>query len=175
MKTLVIYTSTTGFTEKYAQWLTERLGADLMKVNEAMKKSDSYFDKYDALIYGGWALAGSIQKSKWFLERLERWQGKRLALFCVGASPAENEEVDVAMDNILTAEQKNVAQVFYCPGGLSYERMPFTYRLAMRAFAALMKRKHPDDEKVRILSSSYDVSDPKYLDPLVEYITAKEA
>ena len=29
MKTLVVYTSQTGFTKRYAQWIAERMEADL--------------------------------------------------------------------------------------------------------------------------------------------------
>lgn len=176
MKGLIIYSSTTGFTEKYAKWLAEKLQADLLTINEATKKPDTFFEVYEALVYGGWALAGKIHKSKWFLDRLEHWKGKRLALFCVGASPSENvEEVREALSQVLTPKQAQYAKVFYCPGGLNYERMPITYRMAMRTFAFVMKRKHPEDTKMhRILSTSYDNSDPVHLDPIVEYLTITE-
>lgn len=172
MKTLIIYSSATGFTAKYARWLAERIQADVLPVHEAEKKSDVYFKPYDALVYGGWALAGSIHKSNWFLDHLEQWKDKRLAIFCVGASPLEdNEEVNEFLENALSPEQKRYAKVFYCPGGLNYERMGLGYRLMMRAFAAVMKRKHPEDKKMHeLISSSYDISDPKYLDALIAYL-----
>ena len=42
MKTLIIYTSQTGFTKKYAEWLAERTGGDVLELKEAKKV---YVDK----------------------------------------------------------------------------------------------------------------------------------
>ena len=42
MKTLIIYTSHTGFTRKYAEWLADRMGGDLMELKDAKKKTAGY-------------------------------------------------------------------------------------------------------------------------------------
>ena len=42
MKTLIIYTSQTGFTKKYAQWLADKVSGDLMDLKEAKKKRDVF-------------------------------------------------------------------------------------------------------------------------------------
>ena len=34
MKTLVIYTSQTGFTKKYADWLADEMGADIFDLKD---------------------------------------------------------------------------------------------------------------------------------------------
>ena len=87
MKTLIIYTSQTGFTKRYAHWLADRVSGDLLDLKDAQKKGLDYFDSYDAICYGGWAMAEKIVKSKWFLEKAEIWKNKRLAMFCVGGTP----------------------------------------------------------------------------------------
>jgi hypothetical protein len=69
MNALIIYTSQTGFTKKYAQWLAERTGGSLLELKEAQKKSPGFFDGYDAICYGGWAMAGSLVKAKWSWEK----------------------------------------------------------------------------------------------------------
>ncbi len=38
MKTIVIYNSQTGFTKRYAEWITEATGADLLELSTAKKK-----------------------------------------------------------------------------------------------------------------------------------------
>ena len=43
MKTLVVYTSQTGFTKKYAQWIAERMEADLFDLKDVQKKENSFF------------------------------------------------------------------------------------------------------------------------------------
>ena len=38
MKALVVYTSQTGFTKRYAEWIMKRLQADILDVRDAKKK-----------------------------------------------------------------------------------------------------------------------------------------
>ncbi|WP_459129932.1 flavodoxin domain-containing protein [Guggenheimella bovis] len=172
MKTLIIYKSETGFTEKYAHWLGERVQGEVMKFNDAKRKDDAFFQGFDRIVYAGWAMAGSISGSDWFKKKLSVLKGKRLALLCVGAAPGDTEETREALEKMLTSEERKLAEVFYVQGGLNYERMPLHLKLAMRAFTAMMKKKKPEEtEMIQMLSSSYDCSDPKYLEPLIEYLT----
>lgn len=64
MKTLIIYTSQTGFTKRYAEWIAEKMSGELLDLRDAQKKSDDYFKDFDAICYGGWAMAGSLVKAK---------------------------------------------------------------------------------------------------------------
>ena len=57
MKTIVIYTSQTGFTRRYAQWIAQAAKADCLKLAAAKIKDLSV---YEAIIFGGWGCAGSI-------------------------------------------------------------------------------------------------------------------
>ena len=41
MKTLVIYSSRTGFTKRYAEWIAERTQGDLLELKDAKKKDDT--------------------------------------------------------------------------------------------------------------------------------------
>ena len=106
MKTIVIYTSQTGFTKRYAEWIAERMNADILDLKEAKKKPDSFFGGYDAIVYGGWCMAGKVAKSSWFLGKASGWQGKKLAVFAVGCSPDGTPEVAEALKKLLTDEQR---------------------------------------------------------------------
>jgi menaquinone-dependent protoporphyrinogen IX oxidase len=174
MKTLIIYTSQTGFTKKYAEWLSERMKADIYELKDVQKKDDAFFDEYQAIVYGGWAMAGKIVKVNWFLEKADSWKEKRLAVFCVGGSPNENPEVEKMLQSMLTDEQKKYIRAFYCQGGFNYEKMNTASRLAMKMFvSALKKKKDPtEDEKimVKMISESYDISDRKFIEPIAEYL-----
>ena len=79
MKTLIIYTSQTGFTKKYSQWLADEMKADIYDLKDAKKKDAAFFDAYDAIVYAGWIMAGKVVKSNWFLEKTPDWKEKRLA------------------------------------------------------------------------------------------------
>ena len=60
---------------------------------------------------------------------------------------------------------------FYCPGGLNYEKMPFLSKLMMRALLKSLRAKkdktETDQEMIKMISGSYDISDKKYIEPIL--------
>ena len=58
MNTIIIYSSQTGFTERYAKWLADELSAETITLADAKKKNDDYFKEADAIVYGGWVMGG---------------------------------------------------------------------------------------------------------------------
>ncbi len=179
MKTLIIYTSQTGFTKKYAEWLAEKMNGDLLELKDARKKTTEYFEDYDAICYGGWVMAANIVKVKWFLEKAADWKNKRIAVFCVGGSPNDNPDIDVFLKNALTEEQKKYVKLFYCQGGFNYEKMNGPSRIAMKMFVSTLKKKKDltQEEKMAAekMSSSYDITDIKYIEPIVSYLSGKDS
>ncbi len=174
MKILIIYTSQTGFTKRYAKWLAEKMSGDLLDLKDAQKKSDDYFKDYDAICYGGWAMAGNLVKAKWFLDKAADWKNKRLAVFCVGGSPNDNPDVEVFLQNMLTDEQRRYIMAFYCQGGFNYEKMKAPSRIAMKMFVSTLRNKKDATEEEKIMfekmASSYDISDVKYIEPIAAYL-----
>lgn len=169
MKTIVIYQSQTGFTKRYAQWIAEAAGADCLELSEAKKKD---LTAYEAIIFGGWACAGGISKLGWFKGNIDKWEGKKLIAFCVGASPIENPEIEPTLQrNFSESEYKRIS-IFYCPGGLNYEKMPAHSRLMMKMFVKSLKgKKNPTEterQMAQLLSASYDISDKKYIEPILK-------
>lgn len=109
MKTIVIYNSQTGFTKRYAGWIATSANADCLELSDA-KKAD--LSSYDAIVFGGWACAGSISKISWFKNNMKQWTGKKLIAFCVGGSPIDNPEIETALKNNFTAEEFKKINVF---------------------------------------------------------------
>ncbi len=171
MKTIVIYNSQTGFTKRYAQWIAEATDGDCFELSVA-KKMD--LTSYEAIIYGGWACAGSISKLGWFKSNMDKWTGKKLIAFCVGGSPIENPEIKPTLDKLFNEEEKKLVKVFYCPGGFNYEKMSAPSKLMMKMFIKSLKAKKDktdDDElMIKMISSSYDISDNKYIEPILQYL-----
>ena len=132
------------------------------------------FSPYGAVVYGSWACAGKIRKLGWFKSRIRGWSGKRLAVFCVGASPAESPEIEPFLRRSFTDEERERAAVFYCPGGLNYEGMPLPSKLMMRAFAKstrAKKGKTPEEEVMAgMIGASYDIADQRYIEPILAYL-----
>lgn len=169
MKTIVIYNSQTGFTKRYAQWIAEAAGADCFELSEAKKIN---MDDHDAIIYGGWACAGGISKLNWFKSNMNKWAGKKLIVFCVGGSPLESPEVMPALNRNFTESELQKINVFYCPGGFNYEKMSAPSKLMMKLFIKTLKAKKDrtdaDNEMIKMISSSYDISDRKYIEPILK-------
>lgn len=169
MKTIVIYNSQTGFTKRYAQWIAEAAGADCLELSEAKKKN---MDGYEAVIFGSWACAGGISKLGWFKGNLDRWAGKKLIVFCVGGSPMDSPEIQPALDRNFNGPEWDKVNIFYCPGGFNYEKMPAPSRLMMKLFIKTLKAKkgrtEADDQMIKMISSSYDISDRKYIEPIIK-------
>lgn len=169
MKTIVVYTSQTGFTKRYAQWIAEAAGADCVELSEAKRKN---LDTYEAIVYGGWACAGGIKNLKWFKGNIEKWADKKLIAFCVGASPIENPEIEPTLKRNFTEAEFKKVRVFYCPGGFNYEKMSASSKMMMKMFIKMLKAKknktEADQEQIKMISSSYDISDRKYIEPILE-------
>ena len=173
MKTIVIYNSQTGFTKRYAQWIAEKSNAECIEYSKA-KNMD--LNSYDAVVFGGWAVAGSISKLKWFKKNISEWRNKKLIVFCVGASPIENPEIELTLPKNFSEEDLKAVKWFYCPGGLDYEKMPAASRLMMKMFVKALNAKkdktEADKEQIRLLSSSYDISDIKYIEPIIDCLNS---
>lgn len=172
MKTIVIYNSQTGFTKRYAEWIAEATGADCFELSAAKKKD---LAAYDAIIFGSWACAGGIRKLGWFKGNVDRWRDKKLIAFCVGASPIDSPEIDPALKRNFTESEREKISVFYCPGGLNYEKMPAPSKLMMKMLLITLKAKkgktEADQEMIKMISASYDISDKKYIEPILNCLS----
>ncbi len=169
MKTAVIYHSQTGFTKRYAEWIAEAAGADCLELSEAKKKS---MDSYEAIVFGGWACAGGISKLSWFKGQIDQWPDKKLIVFCVGGSPIENPEIEPTLKRNFSESEWKKVHVFYCPGGFHYEKMSAPSKFMMKMFIKALKSKknktEEDEKMIKMISSSYDISDRKYIEPILE-------
>lgn len=168
MKAIVIYNSQTGFTKRYAQWIAEDAGTECLALSEAKKKD---LAGYDAIVFGSWACAGGISKINWLKANMDKWTDQKLIVFCVGASPMENPEIEAAFKkNFKESEWKRV-NAFYCPGGFNYEKMSVPSKLMMKMFLKTLKAKKDKTKEeqvmIKMISSSYDISDKKYIEPIL--------
>ncbi len=171
MKTIVIYNSKTGFTEKYAKWIAQEVNAECVTTQEVKKIE---LDHYDTVVFGGWACAGGISKLSWFKANMSAWSDKKLIVYCVGGSPSNNPDIEVALRKNFSDSEWEKVRVYYCPGGFNYERMSSGSKLLMKMFVKSLKAKknQTEEEKIMIkmISSSYDISDKKYIEPIISYI-----
>ena len=169
MKTIVIYNSQAGFTKRYARWIAESTGADCLELSVAKKKD---LTTYEAIIFGGWACAGNISKISWFKNNIAKWTDKKLVAFCVGGSPIDNPEIQPSLERIFSESELKKVNVFYCPGGFNYEKMSVPSKLMMKMFLKTLKAKknktEEEREMIKMISTSYDISNKKYIEPILQ-------
>ena len=181
MKPIVVYSSQTGFTEKYAKWISEALGCEAIPLKQA-KKTDLL--SYDLVIYGGWCCAGSVNNLKWILDKVPSLveNNKKFLVFAVGGSPIENPDLAEGLSNISNKIKEklpkntideSIFKLVYCPGGFNYEKMGKGSKIMMKMFLTMLKsnknKTQKDEEMIKMISSSYDISDKKYIEPILAF------
>lgn len=181
MKTVVVYTSKTGFTKKYAEWIAEELECD---VRELKGLTAGRLSEYDCIIYGGGLMAGKVggfDKVK-LLANLDSFGGddvkdggeRHFILFATGSTPQDMPGTveKIEADNVCDGEA--VEKIFYFEGGLDYENMGFMGRSMIKMMRkTVLKKKDITEEEKWLMSrieKSYDGTNRDYIKPLVEYV-----
>lgn len=172
---LIVYKSATGFTRHYAEIAGEALGCKVMDYSNVTVK---LLAKYDTVVYGTRAHAGTIDGFSKMRKLFLRSGAKQFVLFVTGAMPnAEEEMIAGLWKQNLSAEEIVQIPHFYMQGGLCYERMSFPDKLMMKGFAAMMRKKKDKSENEKALEKaiarSYDISDRKYAVPLIDFLKAQ--
>lgn len=172
MKTIVIYKSKTGFTKRYAQWISEELKCDVASFEKASEVS---LTDYEMIIYGGGIYAGKIGGLKKMKALLENKPKTKLIVFATGATPSGVEEViNTTWKGNLTEEELIAVPHFYMQSGLSYEKMGFFDRMMMKAFSKMLSKKEdksPEGAGTQLaITKSHDISSREFIKPLVQYV-----
>lgn len=168
MKTVVIYKSKTGYTKKYAEWISEELGCD---IKENAQISDIL--DYDMIICGGGVYAGSVNGAKVITKNLGKLSGKKLILFAVGSNIEAEGNSAAFWSKTLTAEQQEYIGHFFLRGGFDFSKVKGADRLIMS-----MMKKHLENIKnptefdkgfLAAYSEPVDFTDKKNLAELLLY------
>lgn len=169
---MIIYKSSTGFTKKYARLIAQKTGGRLVDYKEA---TPELMSGCDVIIFGSRAHAGRIDGYKKIRDMFRKSTAQRFLLFVTGAMPATAKDtINEFWTQNLTGKELEDIPHFYMPGGLCYERMSLTDRLMMKTMAKMLKKKKdktPQElEMERAISSSYDISDKAYAEPLIDFL-----
>lgn len=169
---IVVYTSETGFTEKYAGWIAEELKCKAVKRTEISRDD---LRNCDVIIYGGGMYAGQINGLKKMKQMVQGLNRKQMVVFSTGATPAEfKDTVKQALDQNFTEEEKNSIPAYYFQSGLNYEKMSFKSKMMMKMFASMMAKKKDKTEEEQVmaegLKSSSDMCRREWIDPLVSCV-----
>lgn len=169
---LIVYKSVTGFTREYAESAAAALGCPCLPLSKASVHS---VPAGGTLVFGGRLHGGKIDGLAPALKLRAASGARRLVVFATGASPdGYGEVVSQMWENNLGPGLLNNVPHFYLPAGLRYEKMGPVDRLMMRGLKSFMARKKDKSEYERALermiSSSYDISAPEYLEPMLKLL-----
>lgn len=180
MNTAVIYKTKYGFTETYARWIAEDLGAELLSADK-VKTAD--LQNYSTLIFGGGLYAGGVSGISTLTKNFERIKSKALYLFTVGAADVtEQKNIDSirsSLGRVLTPTMMQTIKIYHFRGGMKYSEMSLTHR-AMMDMMIKMVRKKPESElraEDKMMLETYgqdvDFTDLRMISPLLEDIKAR--
>lgn len=121
MKIIVVYSSTTGFTKRYAKWIAEKLGCKAVEWNKEITQK---LDEYDRIIYGGSLMANRILN----LDKMKAVDHKKLIVFAVGFSEKSSSlESELSKQN-----QIEDLPFFYYRGGVKLEALNFFKKMLIK-------------------------------------------
>ncbi|MDD3881714.1 MAG: flavodoxin domain-containing protein [Eubacteriales bacterium] len=164
MKRIIVYSSQTGFTERYAKWIAKALDCESIPLKQASKEALSGYDK---VIYGGWVMGNMI----FGLDKLLNITPNPEAVFAVGSTPA-SDDITAAIKEQNKLES---TPLFYMQGGFAFEKLAFPQRMILKVLkksVAKKANKSPHDEfMAKTLGTSFDGSDERQIDSLVNWVS----
>ena len=176
MKGIILYRSKYGATKRYADWLAEETGFDCIETGNA--KIEEVM-KYDTVVLCGGIYASGIAGLKFLRKHVGQLRGKKVIVFCDGASPYEES----AFQELYAYNMKGGLAgrpCFYGRGGWDPERQGFVDRNLCAMLRRAVAKKKPEDmqawEKALAEAGNekHDWTDRAYLAPVLEAIRQTE-
>lgn len=174
-KTIVLYQSKYGATQRYAGWIAEALNCESASIKSFDAKR---LGEYDTIVYGGGVYASGIKGLGLLKKHAKKLCGKRIVCFAVGAAPHEEATIENLKTKNLTDALENAA-FFYCRGALDIQKMKGLDKVVMSMFAKMGAKKDsseisPSDASLpENISEAQDWIDKDYLAPVIAYLRAE--
>jgi menaquinone-dependent protoporphyrinogen IX oxidase len=175
MKTIVIYKSKTGFTKKYAEWITEELLGDIFDASEVTL---DMLTEYDTIIYGGSLYASGIVGMKLITKNIGMLKDKKIVVFATGVSPAREDTVKGIVDKNFNKEQQKYIEFFYLRGGFNYDKLNSFDKFLMtllRGKIKLKKKEALTNDEIGMLAvydKPVDFTMKKNIDSIIDYVNS---
>ena len=171
-KTVVIYQSKYGATQKYAQWLAKALFCEAV---ERKKFSEKRFADYDTIIYGAGIYGTGIAGISWLKKNATALTDKLTVCFAVGASPFEASALEEIKKKNLKDELESMP-CFYCRGAFDEQRMTTGDKLLISMLKKMVAKKDPaafepwEAALMESIGKAGDWTDEKNLEPIISYV-----
>lgn len=174
-KTIVIYKTTSGFTKKYAEWITQSLDCDIM--DRRLVDTNNILD-YDVIIYGGSLHAVGISGIDIIKKNLSKLTDKTIVIYTTGASPARPKISSEVLNRNFTPEEQKQITFFYLRGGFNFHKLNCVNKVLMTFMKWKIKSKKDwnSDEKgmMEAFSNPVDFTDRENIKELVDFVRSKQ-
>ena len=156
MKTIVIYKSKYGSTEKYARWIAEELSCEANDVKNV--KIDDLLE-YDTIIYGGGLYAEVIAGVYILTKNIEKLRGKKLIVFTTGITPLDCREYydKMVIEKNFKGDMAKEFKVFNFMGKMLMSELSLVHRAALKTLKKIMSDKQNSSEMEKLLIKLCDV------------------
>ncbi len=180
MSVAVLYKSKYGNSKRYAQWISEELGADLFEITD--KVTVESLQKYDTLIFGG-GIIGSAFKSydvegSFFLKMIYHdVKDKNLIVFTTGITKVDDyNRFTPILTKVFTKEIIDTLKFYHFRGKMDLKALTFWDRFNMkqvRNFVVNKKDRDGDDELLLdAIDGLVDNTSKDFIKPLIEYVNS---
>ena len=172
MNGIILYTSKYGASKKYAGWIAEETGFECI---EAKKADIKKIVGYDTIILCGGIYASGIAGLSFLKKNIDRLAGKKLAVFCCGASPYD-EEAFRQIREFNMKDRLSGIPCFYGRGSWDMPSMSFKDRTLCNMLRKAVSKKDPANYEIwerALMEAGEDVcdwTDKKYIEPVTDFI-----
>ena len=170
-KGIILFKSKYGDTKKYVHWLAEKTGYDCLETSKADRL---VVKQYENIILCGGVYASGIAGLSFLRKNYKELKDKKIAVFCVGASPFDEKAFEEIKTYNLKEDLRDIP-VFYGRGAWDEEGMVFTDRMLCKVLQKAVSKKDPSTYEpwmVALMSAKgqkCDWTDKEYLKPVFEY------
>lgn len=172
-KPIVIFSSISGFTEKYARWIAEDLECDCFRLTDTKRIR---YEDYDTLVYGGSLHAVGIAGFRKLNRQLPQLLEKNVYIFATGASPDRDDIPQEIVEANFTADQREKFAFQYFRGGFDYQKLNLLNRILMSLMRIKIRLRRPEkrsgDERGMLAAFEHpvDYTNRKKIARLVESV-----
>lgn len=169
---LIVYRSKYGATKRYAELFAARTGADLRE-NRELRAED--FAGYGTVLFFCAVYASGMSGLATLTKNRAAFAGKRVAVFCVGASPYD----EGALAEIKTRSGLADVPLFYGRGAWNEQRMSFKDRTLCKLLQKSLAKQDPatfapwQQALMEAQGQVCDWVDAGYLAPLERWLAEK--
>jgi len=170
-KTIVLYKSNYGSSEKYAKWIAEETNADIFRLKDIKM---GILENYDTICYCAGVYASAINGFSKIKKIFDKISNKKIIVVAVGAAPNNNKTKISLEKSNFTDKIKDKINFFVVRGEINYKKMNFIYKFIMFIMVQLAKSKKNLNEETKGIIASYgkniDFSNRDDIKPIVELI-----